>query len=600
MQGDYENMNLQNILWPQVDVCMQEEMYFRNNEKASRLGNKFLFEKGGVIRTDTYFNSVSIDKWRKYTNAGELSVNLSLKGDFRVYLSYKKKVHNQIFEKIVMELLFQDNAEKQVALSFPQGEGMAFFRLEALRDDSEFLGGYYSVAVEEQYVRNVKLGIGICTFRRESFVEHNLQVLNKYIFENPKSDLNGHLEVFVSDNGQTLNIDKLATEKIHIVKNKNAGGAGGFTRDLIEILGANKNGAEVTHALLMDDDIIIEPEALLRTYKILSILKEEYKNSFIGGAMLRNDARNIQVESGASWNAGHLISLKSNLNMNLCDACLYNEVEEYCEYNAWWYCCFPVEVVKEDNLPMPIFIRGDDLEYGLRNMNNLILMNGICVWHEPFENKYSSFLSYYILRNQFIDNALHFPDYKKKEAKRRVRNSVIREIIYFRYKNVDLIIKGVRDFLLGIDWLLESDGEALHKAVMSAGYKAQPVEQLSIPFSYPTYEHSRVENDSRWKKLIRYSSINGYLFRPKRDNVVSMSELRPYNAYRARRLLNYDVTTHKGFVTERSWKEAIRCSLALMKVLVEMNRKYDGAAKDYRARCSEVQNIDFWRKYLGL
>lgn len=93
---------------------------------------------------------------------------------------------------------------------------------------------------------------------------------------------------------------------------------------------------------------------------------------------------------------GNLISNKSNLNMNVTWDCLFNEIEEYTEFNAWWYCCFPMDVVSEENLPLPIFIRGDDLEYGLRNMKHLILMNGICVWHEPFENKYSSFLEYYI------------------------------------------------------------------------------------------------------------------------------------------------------------------------------------------------------------
>lgn len=43
------------------------------------------------------------------------------------------------------------------------------------------------------------------------------------------------------------------------------------------------------HALLMDDDIVIEPEALVKTYQILTLLKDEYEDAFIGGAMLRLD-----------------------------------------------------------------------------------------------------------------------------------------------------------------------------------------------------------------------------------------------------------------------------------------------------------------------
>ncbi len=33
----------------------------------------------------------------------------------------------------------------------------------------------------------------------------------------------------------------------------------------------------VTHALLMDDDIVIEPEALVKTYQILTLLKMSMK-----------------------------------------------------------------------------------------------------------------------------------------------------------------------------------------------------------------------------------------------------------------------------------------------------------------------------------
>lgn len=76
---------------------------------------------------------------------------------------------------------------------------------------------------------------------------------------------------------------------------------GGFTRDLIEIMTHNDE-LHVTHALLMDDDIVIEPESLIKTYRILTLLKEEYEDAFIGGAMLRLDKQAIQVEAGASWN----------------------------------------------------------------------------------------------------------------------------------------------------------------------------------------------------------------------------------------------------------------------------------------------------------
>ena len=154
---------------------------------------------------------------------------------------------------------------------------------------------------------------------------------------------------------------------------------------------------------------MLDTDVLLRTYTLLSLRKPEYADVFVGGAMLRLDRPNIQVENGAAWNQGQLISHKANFDLTKVDLCVANELEERHEYNAWWYCCIPIAVVRPDNLPMPIFIRGDDIEYGLRNCKRLVTLNGICVWHEPFESKYSSSMYYYILRNQCIDNSMHCP-----------------------------------------------------------------------------------------------------------------------------------------------------------------------------------------------
>ena len=53
-------------------------------------------------------------------------------------------------------------------------------------------------------MRDVKIGIGICTFRREEFVRKNLKILKEAILEKDSSPLYGHMEVFIADNGRTL------------------------------------------------------------------------------------------------------------------------------------------------------------------------------------------------------------------------------------------------------------------------------------------------------------------------------------------------------------------------------------------------------------
>ena len=156
--------------------------------------------------------------------------------------------------------------------------------------------------------------------------------MNQDIIENPDSPLYGRVEVFISDNGKTLKEYGLTSDKVHIFPNKNAGGAGGFTRGLIEIFRCPEKG--ITHALLMDDDVVIEPQALERTYMLLALRRETYQDMFVGGAMLRLDEQAVQFEAGAVWHAdtGMMHPLKSGLDLRNCESCLYNEMEEYVNY----------------------------------------------------------------------------------------------------------------------------------------------------------------------------------------------------------------------------------------------------------------------------
>ena len=40
----------------------------------------------------------------------------------------------------------------------------------------------------------------------------------RIVLNNPASPLHGHLEVFVADNGQSLDRERLSSDKIHIIR----------------------------------------------------------------------------------------------------------------------------------------------------------------------------------------------------------------------------------------------------------------------------------------------------------------------------------------------------------------------------------------------
>lgn len=602
-------MNIQHILFPSTSTCTDEAMYFRRNENVeySWADDCIKLNNDAFVGFDTYFNSITAEKWYKYCNINAMYITIKAKGTFKFTVYRKEKGINKVVTEYISETILssEDISEYTMPLNSTSTNGIYGFSISTSdNDEAEFYGGYYSADIPTEKIRPVKIAIDICTYRRERFVQANLELLSKRFLNNDDSELNNALEIFVSDNAKTLDTDKLQSDKIHIYKNKNAGGAGGFTRGLIEINRVKKERG-ITHALVMDDDIRIEPESIFRTFAILSCLKDTYADAFIGGAMLRLDNKNIQTESGARWDAGNLISFKRGLNLSNLDSVLFNEQEESPQFNAWWYCAFPTDVITDTNLPMPIFIRGDDVEYGLRNMKHLILMNGICVWHEPFENKYSSFLYYYILRNRLIDNSLHNMAMSKADVKELIRRSVTEQLWIYRYKNADLLMDGVEDFLKGVDWLSSQDGEKLHQSVMAKGYKLQYPEDTDEhrPFLNGMLEQSLMVTFKADVKtrLIRRLTINGHCLSVQKDYVIVPTEgAHAGQFYRVNTAMNYDYSSRKCFITKRDPKRAKECTNRFKQLCKLIDAKYDTAVNDYKNNFRKLTSIDFWSKYLEL
>ncbi len=600
-------MILQNILLPSTDTCTDESMYFRRENAVdfSWCSDSITIKKNGIVRFDTYFNALTAEKWFKYTRVKRIILHVLLKGSIRVTLMRKEKVGNQILTEFVGEYMCNADQDTVREFSLPfntaSGNGIFCFELFGIGKSNAFYGGYYDSDIEANHV---KIGIDICTYKREKYIEGNLSILKSCFLDNKESYLYDKLEIFVSDNAHTLDIDRLSTDKIHIVQNKNVGGAGGFTRGIIEIKKVQQK-KKITHILVMDDDIVIEPESIFRTCTLLSCLKDEYIDTFVGGAMLRLDHRFMQTESGAMWNGGEIISLKGGLDLRNLDACLFNEFEEHAQFNAWWFCAFPVEIASDDNLPMPIFIRGDDVEYGLRNMKHLILMNGICVWHEPFENKYSSFLYYYILRNRLIDNALHNMNMAKMAFITELEKQVNDELRIYRYRNAELLMRGVEDFFKGAEWLSHQDGEKLHQEIMKSGYKLQYLEDLEeqVQFLYPLFEASLrdVPPTGRKQKIINHYTINGTYLKPTRAyNIVPTVGICQASAYRVETVLNYDYVSRKGFITKRDPAKCKELLKQLKRLCRKINREYDHAINAFASDYKKLTNLEFWNQYLGI
>ena len=609
MMEEYKGMNiLQKIYFPQDEVCNIETMFFRTTKDNTVYINKndkkyYFCNKESKISTNTYFNSFSSTKWKKYTCIDEFILNIETQGKFKFKLIYSYLIDGVVQHDVVKEEMIESVDKKEFNIRYNFGldafEGIYFFEIECLSEEGIFYGGtYYTEKIADN---QIFLGIIMCTFKREEFIKRNISILKNCHIDN--------IELFIVDNAGTLSSEFIQDNNIHLIYNKNAGGAGGFTRGIIEV---KQSYNYCTHIILMDDDILLNCIAIEKTISYLQYTKQEHSDLFVGGATLRLDQKNLQLESGAIWNNNILFNLKAGLDLNKEKDLLYNNLEESYSYNSWVFLCIPLQVVTMDNLPLPVFVRGDDMEYGKRLIGKLLTMNGIGVWHVPVHNKYSAFMTYYVLRNVLILNALYDKNFKAFSAIKLLVHRLARELIYYRYDNVNLIFRAYEDFLCGIKFLKCSDGENLHKEIsknVDKLHSYKELEQQGYPFSYCKYHYGlKVKSEKKYMRFFRLATLNGYLlpnFIFKKGvmniyNIVEFTNTKPMDFFRYKTVLQVDLTTQKGTITKINRMKLVKSLVKLLKMSIKILFSYNCVVREYKNNINEITNIKFWEKYLDI
>jgi galactofuranosylgalactofuranosylrhamnosyl-N-acetylglucosaminyl-diphospho-decaprenol beta-1,5/1,6-galactofuranosyltransferase len=122
------------------------------------------------------------------------------------------------------------------------------------------------------------------------------------------------------------------------------------------------------------------------------------------------------------------------------------------QYNGWWSCLIPAEIIAAVGLPLPIFIKWDDVEYSLRagaaGFPTVTLPNA-GVWHAEFHWKdLDDWTHYFIVRNSLITAALH-SDIDVSPTGTILARVIAEAIISMRYGLAHTMIRALEDFLKG-------------------------------------------------------------------------------------------------------------------------------------------------------
>lgn len=604
-------MVLQNIIFPKKDICDKDILYYRQEKGRARvevceglkiqekLSNEVLvMEKGSICSFFTYFNEFSLNKWQEYTDISDFTLHIFLKGKGKAFLCHSTLENGVLTKRILREQTFNIYNKDGMEFKIPKdiNGGIIFLKLLS-EEEVIFYSGAYETSQEA--VNKTKLAVGICTYRREDYINKTLGLFYNKFLNDKKSLLYGNLKIFVSDNGNSLDCNKISSEFVSCVYNKNAGGAGGFTRCMIEAL--KEQG--FTHFLFMDDDILIEPESLFRTYTLLSMVNKKYKDIVVGGALLRTDFMEVQHACGEVWTGRRSESPKKGYDLSKIYYLLANEKDIPNAYNAWWYCCIPFDKNLINDLPLPLFIHGDDIEYNIRHPRKTMYLNGICVWHDTFENRKASHLEYYNTRNKLIVNSIHIPGFNWKCAEKQLFVHLMAEILKFRYKNVDLMFCAVTDFCKGPKFLKEQEPVKLHQNIMNMGYTLEDMTEKLDKYN-KNWRKPILKKDSLYKterfKLHHIIFANGWLLPGKRKLSVLPVGVHISHLFRVKNVLYYEPETGRGFECKRSYKELAYIFKKMYNVHCIMRKSYDKAANEYRDHYKELTDIDFWKRYLEL
>ena len=552
--------------------------------------------RGAALRTDTYFNGFFEGYWRKYTVLGRLDLRLCVSGAGILRL-YRRSAEGR---RSLLRVARVAGVAREVSFEAPPGgPGLLFFELRA-RSRRLVLHRAEWVA-RDVAAQPAPLAVCYCTFNREALLLGNVAALLK-----DRAVRQAITRVVVVDQGERKvrrhpDYPAVATQaggRLRLVEQDNSGGAGGFTRALLEA-----EAAGAGHALLMDDDAAAEPEAILRAAAFLGLARGDLA---VGGQMLDLRRPRELAEAAGRYRPDHVRveePVRRRVDRRAGLTPLIRPGSGH--YNGWWFFAFPLPLLGRVGLPLPLFLRGDDVEFGCRLLRAgvpTVALPGVAVWHEPFESKGHGWQPYYELRNLLVVGALHFPRGGALVA-RRFLSRLLDELLAYDYHEAWLLCEAVAAYLRGPGELRRPPGPAHARLLAARGGllpESMPVDAALSPLrerAPPAGPWSL--RAGRWRQVVRNLVRPG----PPADSRPCRA-LRPadeqWYAVAGQDVLAVEAPRGGWLVLRRSRGRFVRLLLRGLWLALRLLGGQRRAARRWRVEAPALAGRPFWRAYLGL
>ncbi|MGH3762334.1 glycosyltransferase [Actinophytocola sp.] len=454
------------------DPVCPDDLYAQVNfGSAVRERQRLLVHPGSEVTMDTYFGRFPASYWQRWTVVDSADVEITATGSGRISI-VASDVEGET--RTVAARDVTDLRDEPVTLTA---------RLDKFVDGG-FLWVQFATGDDDLVVERLRwtvepprrlrpTAVVICTYNRADDCTKTLQSLG-----GDAEALDVLDAVYVVDQGTDTvesrpafgDIEKALDGRLRYLRQPNLGGAGGFGRGMYEVTEAARVNSDAEHAnlLFMDDDVLCEPEIAIR---LTAFANRTPDPTIIGGQMLRLLHPTVLLAGAeyadfAALKPGRVVTNALD-NVDL----LAEEVDDDglpigrvnrgdrrvdAQYNAWWACLIPAEVVAKVGLPLPLFFQWDDVEYGYRARAKgfaTVTLPGAALWHADFDWKDADkWNEYFAVRNSVIVSALH-AEIDPRQTARVLTSRIARFLLTMQYGLAATLIKAVEDFLRGPEFL---------------------------------------------------------------------------------------------------------------------------------------------------
>ncbi len=600
---------LQNILFPDNSMSEYWELFYRGRRgRLSGSGkDRCLFVgEDSYLEFNTYLNGLSFSKWKKYTGVEKVRLSLEMEGKADIILcghtlGQDVAVRNELHKQSV-----DCKERKKVFFDFPENDETILSFEIFTESEIKLYGGCYEGVFSENEKQEVELAVALAAFKDKELVCANIDRLEKELFC-CDAEVSGHTTVHIVDNGLGISEKDVPERKVFFLhRNPISGRAGCFARGMIECL---RQKPKATHILLLDGASIVSVESILRMYELLSHLRNEYRDCFVGGALLKLGEKNIQEEDiGAIANGFDATPLKKIWNHYSLWENMQNEKEYERDnmYQSWRYCCIPAGVIRQNGLPLPLYEHMEDVEYSLRCNARIISMNGIFIWHKGSYDRYDSYEEVYLkFRNVLICKATEgIP--AAGDSLARLKTDFRTLLLKHDYSGAELLLCAFEDYMKGPRILLDRDGEVLLSDRKTLKEPDFAYEEAGEERRYLDRDPREWIEHSAFEKKVYWRTVGGHILLPealldKEPTVIPFGwENAPWRLELKKTYIAIDPLNRRYQIRKIDKKRFYSLMLRFANDLLYHKKNARRIRLAYETKRDYLISERFWRKYLSM